>query len=403
MTQPIRVGLVGAGFAARFHLRGLQRVHGVPVEVAGVTARSAESRDRFSRETGVPAFDAFDALCGAVDVVDLCTPPATHEPLAIAAFARGKHVIVEKPLTGFYGDGSPTFRGDTFPKEAMLRQAVASCERMLAAASIAGRTLAYAENWIYAPAIQKEREIIASSGAQILWMLGNQSHSGSHSPYYGIWSHSGGGSLVGKGCHPLTAALYLKRIEGEARDHRAIRPATVSARTHAITRLSGYRDQGLLRRGYRDIEDYGQLHVTFADGTVADLFASELMLGGVSNWIEVAANNHRTRCNLNPIDAVETFAPREDTLRDVYVTEKIETRQGWSRPAPDEAWQHGYPQEFQDFLDAIAANREPLAGPQLARDAIVTLYSAYLSAERNGAEVSIPLEDSSAPSVRAAL
>lgn len=392
MTQPIRVGLVGAGFAARFHLRGLQRVYGVPVEVAGVTARSAESRDRFARETGVPAFDSFDALCDAVDVLDLCTPPATHEPLAITAFARGKHVMVEKPLTGFYGDGSPNFRGDTWPKEDMLRHAAASCERILAAARAARRTLAYAEDWIYAPAIQKEREIVAKSGAQILWMLGNQSHSGSHSPYYGIWSHSGGGSLVGKGCHPLSAALHLKRVEGDARDGRPIRPAAVSARTAAITRLPGYRDEGLLRRGYHDIEDYSQLHVTFADGTVADLFASELMLGGVSNWLEVAANNHRTRCNLNPIDAVETFAPREDTLRDVYTVEKIETKQGWSRPAPDEAWQHGYPQEFQDFLEAIAEGREPLANAELARDAIVTLYAAYLSAERGGAEVPIPRE-----------
>jgi len=390
MTQTVRVGFVGAGFAARFHLSGLQRVYGVPVQIAGVTARSAASRDKFAQEFGVPAFESFDALCGAVDVVDLCSPPVTHEKLAVAALERGKHVIIEKPLTGFFGDGAEDFRGNVFPKETMLQHAIASCDRIAEAAQRSGCTVCYAENWIYAPAVQKEREIVEKSGAQILWMMGNESHSGSHSPYYGIWRHSGGGSLVGKGCHPLSAALYLKRAEGAARNGKAIRPATVSARTHEITRLPKFRDEGLLRRGYQDIEDYGQLHVTFGDGTVADLFASELMMGGVANWLEVMANNHRTRCNLNPVDALETFNAREETLRNVYVTEKIETKLGWNRPAPDESWQHGYPQEFQDFMEAIAHRREPLATLGLARDTIATLYAAYLSAERHGAEVPIP-------------
>lgn len=390
MTQTVRVGFVGAGFAARFHLSGLQRVYGVPVQIAGVTARSAATREKFAQEFGVPAYESFDELCGAVDVVDLCSPPVTHEKLAVAALERGKHVIIEKPLTGFFGDGAEDFRGNAFPKETMLQNAVASCDRIAEAAQRSGCTVCYAENWIYAPAVQKEREIVEKSGAQILWIMGNESHSGSHSPYYGIWRHSGGGSLVGKGCHPLSAALYLKRAEGASRNGKAIRPATVSARTHEITRLPGFRDEGLLRRGYQDIEDYGQVHVTFDDGTVADLFASELMMGGVANWLEVIANNHRTRCNLNPVDALETFNAREETLRDVYVTEKIETKLGWNRPAPDESWQHGYPQEFQDFMEAIAHRREPLATLDLARDTIATLYAAYVSAERRGAEVPIP-------------
>ena len=390
MTQTIRVGFVGAGFAARFHLSGLQRVYGVSVQIAGVTARSAASREKFAQDFGIPAFESFEALCDAVDVVDLCSPPVTHEKLAVAALERGKHVIIEKPLTGFFGDGAEDFRGNAFPKETMLQHAVASCDRIAEAAQRSGCTACYAENWIYAPAVQKEREIVEKSGAQILWIMGNESHSGSHSPYYGIWRHSGGGSLIGKGCHPLSASLYLKRTEGAARNGKPIRPATVSARTHEITRLPGFRDEGLLRRGYQDIEDYGQLHVTFDDGTVADLFASELMMGGVANWLEVMANNHRTRCNLNPVDALETFNAREQTLRDVYVTEKIETKLGWNRPAPDENWQHGYPQEFQDFTEAIAHRREPLATLGLARDTIATLYAAYLSAERHGAEVAIP-------------
>ena len=393
MTDAIRVGIVGARFAARFHWEGYRRVYGVPARVMGITSKSAESRDGFARDHGIAAYASLDELCDAADVIDVCAPGSAHEPLAMAALKRGKHVVIEKPFTGYYGPGGAAgdeFRGNKFPKETMLREAMASCDRILAAARESGKKIFYAENWVYAPAIQKEREILAKSCGQILWLIGDESHSGSHSPYYGIWKFSGGGSIVGKGCHPLTAALYLKRVEGGANSHKPIRPATVSARTHEITRMKNFRDAGFLRTTYDDVEDYGQMHITFEDGTVADIFTSELVMGGVHNWLEVFANNHRTRCNLNPIDALETYNPREEQLKDVYVTEKLGTKQGWSNPAPDEDWQHGYPQEFQDFMECVYYDREPLSGAELARDTIAVLYSAYLSAERKGAEVEIP-------------
>ena len=101
MAKPLRVGLVGARFAARFHWEALRRVYGVPVELVGVTSKSAEARDAFAQETGMVAFDSVSALCAAVDVVDLCTPPSSHEELAVEALRLGKHVIIEKPLTRF--------------------------------------------------------------------------------------------------------------------------------------------------------------------------------------------------------------------------------------------------------------------------------------------------------------
>ncbi len=390
MSHPIRIGIAGAGFAARFHWKGYQRVYGTPVQIVGVTSASAESREAFARQHGIEAFASFEELCDAAEVVDLCTPGSTHEPLAVEALRRGKHVVIEKPFTGYYGPGTPDFRGDAFGKEVMLREAMASCDRILDCARKAGKLICYAENWVYAPAVQKECEILVKSGGQILWIIGDESHSGSHSPYYGIWKSSGGGALVGKGCHPLTAALYLKRAEGEARDGKPFRPATVSARTHQITRLAAFRDEGFLRTDYKDIEDYGQMHVTFEDGTVADIFSTELVLGGVHNWLEVFANNHRTRCNLNPVNALETYSPKDELLRDVYVVEKTGTKQGWSHPAPDEDWQHGYFHEFQDFVECLAQHRVPRSSGDLARDTIGVLYSAYVSAERRGMEVEVP-------------
>ncbi len=176
MKKPIRVGFVGARFAAKFHWEAIRRVYGVPVEIVGVTSKTPEARDDFARETGIEAFETFDELCAAVDVVDLCTPPSSHEELAVQALGLGKHVIIEKPLTGYYGANVSGFEGRSFSKEQMLREATASCARILAAAKASGKRVCYAENWVYAPAIQKEREIIQKSGGQVLWMLGEQSH-----------------------------------------------------------------------------------------------------------------------------------------------------------------------------------------------------------------------------------
>jgi predicted dehydrogenase len=310
----------------------------------------------------------------------------------VEAFRAGKHVIIEKPFTGYYGAGQSGFKGNQFSKETMLREAMSSSKRILEAADASGKQLMYAENWVYAPSIQKEREILWATKAQVLWIMGEESHSGSHSPSYGIWSEAGGGSIVGKSCHPMTAVLYLKREEGLATLGRPIRPKTVSARVHEITRTPGYRDAKFLRTDYHDVEDYSQTHIVFDDGMVADILSTEIVMGGVHNWLEVFANNHRTRCNINPVDAMSTYNPREEQLKDVYIVEKIGTKQGWSHPAPNEDWMSGYPQEMQDFMECVDQNREPKCGAPLAQDTVAVMYAAYVSAERRGAEVDVPQE-----------
>jgi predicted dehydrogenase len=379
----LRVGLVGSGFAARLHLTGYRRVYGTGVRLAGVTSPTAARREAFARESGATAYPSLAAMLPHVDVVDVCAPPAAHEPAALEAIAAGKHVVVEKPFTGAFEPKAGA--------AALLEAALASATRVVEAARRHRVVLAYAENWIYAPAIQKEREILEKTDAQILWMLGGESHSGSHSATYGIWRHSGGGSLVGKGCHPLTASLYLKQVEGRARSGRPIRPAAVSCRVHEITRLPAFQDRGFLRTAYDDVEDYSALHVTFDDGTVADVFASELVLGGVHNWLEVFANNHRTTCRLNPVNLLDTYNPVADQLRDVYVVEKTGTKEGWSHPAADEEWQQGFYAEIQDFVECCVAGRRPQADAVVAHDTVATLYAGYLSAERRGAETPVPV------------
>jgi predicted dehydrogenase len=380
---------VGAGFAATFHYEAIRKVYSTNVEVKGVYALDTAQARAYAEKRGIQAYDSLDALLDDVDVVHACVLVAAHEEIAVAALGQDKFVIVEKPLTGYCGDGSEGFHGDRFPKGDALRYGLASVERMLAAEKKSKGRILYAENWVYAPSIQKEREIIEKTGAQVLWMHGEESHSGSHNPTYAYWKYSGGGVMIGKGCHPLGAALYLKRVEGRARDGQPIAPKTVSARTHALTRADSFRDEGHIRRDYYDIDDFSMMHVTFEDGTVATVFASDIVLGGIHNWLEVCANNHRSVCNINPNTAMQIYNPLDANFRDIYTVEKIGTKQGWTHMPPDEDWFTGYPQEMEAFYRTVAYGDSLESDSPLAADTISTIYSAYVSAERAGTALAI--------------
>jgi len=387
--KTVRTGIVGARFAATFHFEALRRVYGTAVDIRGVYSLHPESRQAFAEQRGIRAFDSLEQLLDDVDVVHVCAPAAVHESIAIAALERDKFAIVEKPFTGYFGDGSEDFHADSVPRQQMLGGALASIERMLEAEKKSKGRILYAENWVYAPSIQKEREIIEKTGAQILWIHGEEAHSGSHAHYYGFWKFGGGGAMIGKGCHPLTGALYLKRVEGRARNGRPIQPEAVTARTHSLTRLEGFQDRGHLRTEYHDIEDFSLIHVVFEDGTIADVYASEIILGGIHNWLEISANNHRSICNINPNTAMQTYNPVDEYFKDIYVVEKTETKQGWASTSPDEDWFTGYHQEMEAFYRTVAYGDPVESDSSLAADCISTIYSAYVSAEQAGAEVPV--------------
>jgi predicted dehydrogenase len=384
MVNHIRIGIAGTGFAGRFHLENFPETG---AEVVGVTSTRPESRDAFAVKHGVRSFTSVAEMLPEIDVLDICTPPSSHGEYILQAAAAGKHVIVEKPFTGFYG--SP----ECYNKRQMLDEVVAEVKRLREAVRSAGIILGYAENFVYAPSIQKEREIVEKTRAQILRMTGEESHSGSHSPVYGVWSVQGGGSLIAKGCHPLGAILYLKRKEGLARIGKPIRPVAVSARTHSITRLPAFEDKGFLRTKYQDTEDYALLHVVFEDGMVADIMASELVLGGIYDFVEVFANNHRTRCRMSPVNVIDVYNPRHEQFKDLYLVEKITTNEGWIPASPEEGWSLGYGKELRNFVDAVRTGWAPESDLDLAIDTTLTLYAGYVSADEKGKEVEVPWID----------
>src|SRR4051812_22250289 len=93
----IRAGIVGSGFAARFHYDALQHVFSARVEIAGVYSVAAKELEEYTTQRNLRAFNDLDALIESCDLIHVCTPPITHEPIVVAVLKKNKHVIVEKP------------------------------------------------------------------------------------------------------------------------------------------------------------------------------------------------------------------------------------------------------------------------------------------------------------------
>jgi len=100
--ERVNIGLVGAGFAGKFHSECYGEVPGMDVHLQGVYSRTAERAEELAGKSGAKVYRSFEELLMDPDIhaVDICTPANTHEPLTIAAAKARKHVIVEKPLTG---------------------------------------------------------------------------------------------------------------------------------------------------------------------------------------------------------------------------------------------------------------------------------------------------------------
>jgi predicted dehydrogenase len=94
----VRLGIIGCGYVTLDrHLPALRHVP--EIEVVAVADDAPERATEVARRARARAVDV-DALLGdgGVEAVAVCTPPATHAELAVAALDAGKHLFLEKPL-----------------------------------------------------------------------------------------------------------------------------------------------------------------------------------------------------------------------------------------------------------------------------------------------------------------
>lgn len=140
-SRPLRVGVLGAGAWAEFaHLPGWTR--DPRCSVVAIADPVRERAEALAARFGIPhVHDTHEALLarGDIDVVDVCTPSATHFELSWAALQSGRHVLCEKPVAFDYRD---TRRAAEFARAQGLKTKLGFTFR-------------------YAPAMRRMRELIA--------------------------------------------------------------------------------------------------------------------------------------------------------------------------------------------------------------------------------------------------
>lgn len=136
----IRIGVIGCGYWGPNVIRNFEQMNGV--ELVAVADRRPDRLDyvRQNHPTVSTSSDHQDLLRSDIDGVSIATPIHTHYAIAREALLAGKHVIIEKPMT------------------ANLKEAVALHEL----AQRVGRTLMVGHTFVYNPAVEKLRRIVAS-------------------------------------------------------------------------------------------------------------------------------------------------------------------------------------------------------------------------------------------------
>lgn len=379
----IRVGLVGCGFVSELHMYAFRRVYGVDVEVAAVAARGDHVVEFAGRHDIPRVYRSFAELIAdrALDVIDICTPPNLHARMIVAAMQAGKHVICEKPFAGYFGrDSDKQPIGKHVPKALMYERVLEEMDATRAAIEQTGKLFMYAEDWIYAPAVTKTAEILKATKDKILFMKGEESHSGSHAAHAAQWAMTGGGSLIRMGCHPLSAVLYLKQVEAKARGE-TIGIASVTGDVGNVTAGLKPEERAYIKANPIDVEDWGTLTATFSDGTKATVFSGDMIMGGVRNLIETYTSGGSLFANITPNTHLMSYQTSEEKLASVYITEKVDRKTGWQYVCLEEEWTRGYLQEIQDFMECAATGRQPLSDLALAYETIKVNYAGYWAAE----------------------
>ncbi|MDI1460830.1 Gfo/Idh/MocA family oxidoreductase [Catellatospora sp. KI3] len=236
MSHPrYRTAIVGTGGIAAAHAQAL-RDHDDRAELAAVVdVDPARARD-FAAAWGVPkVYASLTELLRdePVDLVHLCTPPASHAPLALQCLQAGVTVLVEKPPTLSLAE-LDTLAGAARQSGAHVATVF---QHRFGAGALRLRAMARAG--------QLGRSLLATCVTQ--WYRDDAYFD---VPWRGRWETEGGGPTMGHGIHQFDLLL------------------SVLGPWETVTAVAARRARRI------ETEDVSMALVTFADGTVASVVNS---------------------------------------------------------------------------------------------------------------------------------
>jgi predicted dehydrogenase len=395
-NAPLRIGMIGSGFIARFHLQAMIGVR--DVVITGVFSPDEERREDFRRSVDAAglgpcrSFASVEDLAGSheIDAVWVVGPndQRVAHVRAIAAGAAARH----RPLLGV-------------ASEKPLGRTVAEARELVRLAEQAGLNHGYLENQIFAPSVRRGKEIIwrraaAASGRPYL-ARASEEHSGPHAPWFWQAERQGGGVLLDMLCHSFEVARFLLTEPGQPRTSLRLESASG---TVASLKWTQPRYAAQLRQTMGDAVDYTTRPAEdFARGTLTlrDQEGAALLVEASTSWAYVGPGLRIQIELLGPEYALEistlstglkVFLSRAVTGQTGEdLVEKQNAEQGLMPVVEDEATLYGYVAENRHMVQAFLSGRAPEETFHDGVAVLEALMALYMSAE-TGRTVRLPNE-----------
>lgn len=378
----MKLGLIGAGFIARFQSVAIRQVRGL--EVAGILKRrGSEALAGFCREHRLGdarLYDTIAQLAQNVDVIALYVPNYCRVEVmeevvaAVKAGAKLKGVILDKPLA----------------------RNMKEARRMVELAREARLLTAYYENQIFMKAIRSQREQllpVARNMGPLTLTRSAEEHGGPHEPWFWDPTRQGGGVLLDMGCHSIAVGRYV--LTPPDKDLLFLQPVSVSCDLGLLKwGQKTWREKLLKDRGvdysktpaedfatgmltYRNPETGQIVKSQFTDSWMFEKQGLRLFMDGMGPGYAFEVNTLVSPLNVFIGDvAAEAIANQESAL------EKATASRGLLAVQYNEADLYGYTDENQDMLDSFSAGKNAMLSWEYGLEVQRLVMAAYLSAER---------------------
>jgi predicted dehydrogenase len=200
--DPIRLGMIGVGRRANYHLRNLSVLPDVQITALcdPQIERTYELKSNYRPLSEARCYEQHADLLEQEDLdgVVIGTPHATHFPIARASLRRGCHVLLEKPVAC------------TAAEARHLQEDVARFDRLL--------LVAYQRR--YESAYRYVREAIAAGLLGDLVAVNGFQTQAWKTRMQGNWRHqpelSGGGQILDSGSHLLDVMLWASQLRAQS-------------------------------------------------------------------------------------------------------------------------------------------------------------------------------------------
>lgn len=93
----IKYGVLGVGHLGRFHVMQAKNINSL--DVVAVYDKNLSRAKEISKEFNIDYYENIDEFIDTIDAVSLVTITSTHYEIAKKLLQKGKHLLIEKPIT----------------------------------------------------------------------------------------------------------------------------------------------------------------------------------------------------------------------------------------------------------------------------------------------------------------